>query len=137
MFGTIALLGGLGAFLFLLYSSMVYALPITIGLWAGFWAMHAGAGVGSILAGAAAGAIAFELGQLVIATSRSPVIRWIVLLSFTVPAVIAGYSMILQISELGAASLIWRHLFAVVGAGAIGCTAILRLLPPPLSTPRT
>jgi hypothetical protein len=137
MFGTIALLDGLGAFLFLLYSSMVYALPITIGLWAGGWAMHAGAGVGSVLIGAAAGAAAFALGQLVIATNRSPLIRWIVLLSFTVPAVIAGYSMILQLAELGAASLVWRHLFAVVGAGAIGCTAILRLLPPPLSTPRT
>src|SRR5205823_1250470 len=113
MFGMITLLGGLGTFLFLLYSSMVYALPVTIGLWAGFWAMHAGAGVSSILIGAAAGAIAFALGQLVIATSRSPVIRWIVLLSFTVPAVIAGYSMILQLAELGVASLVWRHIFAV------------------------
>ena len=80
MFGTIALLGGLGAFLFLLYSSMVYALPITIGLWAGFGAMHAGAGVGSVLIGAAAGAVAFGLGQLVIATNRSPLIGWIVLM---------------------------------------------------------
>src|ERR1700720_3732026 len=116
MFGTIALLGGLGAFLFLLYSTMVYAVPITIGLWAGFWAMHAGAGVGSVLIGAAAGAAAFALGQLVIGTNRSPVIRWIVLLAFTVPAVIAGYSMILQVSELGVASLAWRHILAVVGA---------------------
>jgi hypothetical protein len=137
MFGAIALLVGLGGFFILLYSSMVYALPITIGLWAGFWAMHAGAGVGSILIGAAAGAAAFALGQLVIATNRSPLIRWIVLLAFTVPAVIAGYSLILQFSELGVASLAWRHIFAVVGAATIGCTVISRLVPQPLSTPRT
>jgi hypothetical protein len=137
MFGTIALLGGLGTFLFLLYSSMVYALPITIGLWAGFWAMHAGAGVGGVLIGGAAGAAAFALGQLVIGTNQSPLIRWIVLLSFTVPAVIAGYSMILQLAGLGVASLVWRHIFAVVGAAAIACTVISRLVPQPLSKPRT
>jgi hypothetical protein len=136
MFGTIALLGGLGVFLFLLYSSMVYALPITIGLWAGFWAMHAGAGVGSVLIGLAAGAAGFALGQFVIATSRSPLIRRIVLLSFTVPAVIAGYSMILQLAQLGVASLVWRYIFAVVGAAAIACMVISRLVPQPLSTPR-
>jgi len=73
--------------------------------------------------------MAFAVGQLAIVSNRSPLIRWIVLLAFTIPAIIAGYGMILQISELGIASLVWRHIFALVGAGAIGCTVVSRLLP--------
>jgi hypothetical protein len=137
MLGAIALLAGLGTFCVLLYNAMVYALPVTIGLWAGFWAMHAGAGAGSVLIGAAAGAMAFALGELAITSNRSPLIRWIVLLASAVPAIIAGYGMILQISELGITSLVWRHIFAVVGAGAIGCTVVSRLLPQPHPTSDT
>jgi hypothetical protein len=133
MLGAIALLAGLGTFCVLLYNAMVYALPVTIGLSAGVWAMHAGAGAGSILIGATVGAVALTLGQLLISTHRSPLIRWIVLLAFMAPAVIAGYGMILHISELGVASLVWRHVFAAAGAGAIGCTVISRLVPQPLS----
>src|SRR5260370_39724263 len=107
MFGTIALLGGLGAFLFLLYSSMVYALPITIGLWAGFWAMHPGAGVGSVLIGAAAGAAAFALGQLVIATNRAPLIPGIVRILVTGPASIARCSMRRPLPALVLACWVW------------------------------
>jgi hypothetical protein len=137
MLGAIALLAGLGTFCILLFNAMVYALPVTIGLSAGFCAMHAGAGAGSVLIGAAAGAMAFAVGQLAITSNRSSLIRWIVLLAFAVPAIIAGYRMILQISELGIMSLVWRHIFAVVGAGAIGCTVVSSLLPQPLSASDT
>jgi hypothetical protein len=135
MLATIALLAGVGTFCVLLYTSAVYALPVTIGLSAGFWAMHAGAGTGSILIGAAAGALTLTLGELAVVTNRSPQIRWTVLLAFTLPAIIAGYSMILQICELGISSLVWCHIFAVVGAGAIGFAVVTRLLPQPVSQP--
>jgi len=45
MLGAIALVAGLGTFCVLLYNAMVYALPVTIGLSTGLWAMHAGAGL--------------------------------------------------------------------------------------------
>jgi ABC-type spermidine/putrescine transport system permease subunit II len=79
----------------------------------------------------------FALGQLVMTRHGSPLVRSIVVLAFAVPAVIAGYTMILQFSELGVASLAWRHIIAVVGAATIGCTVISRLMPQSLSTPRT
>src|SRR5262249_52294323 len=91
MLAVIGLLAGFGTFCVLLYSSVVYALPVTVGLWAGICAMNSGAGAGSVLIGAAVGALAFALGQLVVETNRSPLVRWIVLLAFTVPAIIAGY----------------------------------------------
>ena len=54
-----------------------------------------------------------------------------VILLFAVPAAIAGYSVVIQVSELGlVAPQIWRHVFAVIGAAFIGGTAIARLATP-------
>lgn len=131
MVGSIVLMfAGLGAFCVLLYACAVYALPVAVGLWAGYWAMQTGAGLGSVAIGLAAGAMVFVLGQVILATSRSLLIRWIILLAFTVPAIVAGYSMMLQFSEFGVPSAVWRHVFAAIGAAAIGCTAIARLAAP-------
>jgi len=127
MIGAIALLVvGLGVLCTLLYACAVYALPVAIGLWAGYRAMHTGAGVGTILIGLAAGGISFGITQAMLATRR-PLLVWITLLAFTVPAVVAGYSLVLQFSELGIPSPIWRHVFAVLGATAVGCTVVARL----------
>jgi hypothetical protein len=79
-----------------------------------------------VVIGFAAGAAVFALGQLTFTASRSLLLRWVVLLVFTVPAVIAGYSMMLQFSEFGVPSAIWRHIFAVAGATAVGCTILAR-----------
>jgi hypothetical protein len=93
------------------------------------------------LVGLAAGVFVFLLGQVVLAWNRSPWLRGLVILVFTAPAAYAGYSMVLQLSELGIPSPIWRHVFAVIGGVAIGCTTIARLasLPEvrPARTPAT
>ncbi|HEY5339169.1 MAG TPA: hypothetical protein VIJ85_13260 [Rhizomicrobium sp.] len=125
--GIILCIVGLGAFCVLLFNFAVYMLPAYIGLSAGWWAINSGAGVGGILVGLAAGVFVFLLGQVFLAWNRSLVLRSLVILIFAVPAAYAGYSIVLQISELGIPSPIWRHVFAVIGSIAIGCTTIARL----------
>lgn len=128
---SIALMfAGVSALCLLLYLGAVYALPAAVGFWAGICALHSDAGIGSVAVGLIAGAFAFALGQLLLGTVRSPAIRWAVLLAFIAPAVYAGYSVVLQLAEIAIPSPIWRHLFAVVGAIVIGCTAVARLAVP-------
>ena len=126
-FSIILTVLGLGAFCALLYNFAVYALPAFVGFSVGFWAIHSGAGVGSIVVGFAAGLIVLLAGQVAFAKSRSLLLRWLLVLLFAAPAAWAGYSVVLQLSELGVPSPVWRHVFAVIGAVVIGCTAVARL----------
>jgi len=119
----------IGAFAVLLYKAAIYALPFAIALWAGSWAYSTGAGVGCVVVALIAGAGAFVLGQLAL-RSQNLLIRWIVVLLFVVPAVVAGYSMVLQLSEFGIPSLVWRHVFAFVGAVIVGWASFARLIMP-------
>jgi hypothetical protein len=118
---------GIGALCLLMYACAIYALPVAIGFWAGFWALNSGAGIGSIAVGLVAGALVFALGQVVFGTVRSSAVRWAVLLAFLAPALYAGYSMALQLSDIGIASPVWRHVFAVIGAIAVGASTAARL----------
>ncbi len=126
-FSIILTVLGLGAFCALLYKLAVYALPAFVGFSVGFWAIHSGAGLGSIVMGFAAGLIVLLVGQVAFAKSRSLLLRWLLVLLFAAPAAWAGYSLVLQLSELGVPSPLWRQIFAAVGAAVIGCTAIARL----------
>ena len=131
-FSIILTILGLGAFCALLYNFAVYALPAFVGFSVGFWAIHSGAGLGSIVVGFVAGLVVLLAGQVAFAKSRSLLLRWLLVLLFAAPAAWAGYSLVLQLSELGVPSPVWRHMFAVIGAAVIGCTAVARLaaLPP-------
>ena len=126
-FSIILTILGLGAFCALLYKLAVYALPAFVGFSVGFWAIHCGAGVGSIVVGFSGGLIVLLAGQVAFAKSRSLLLRWLLALVFVAPAAWAGYSLVLQLSELGVPSPVWRHVFAVIGAAVIGCTAVARL----------
>jgi len=126
-FSIILTILGLGAFCALLYNFAVYALPAFVGFSAGFSAIHSGAGVGSIVVGFAAGLVVLLAGQVAFAKSRSLLLRWLLVCLFAAPAAWAGYSLVLQLSELGVPSTAWRHVFAAIGAVVIGCTAIARL----------
>ncbi|MFZ0694026.1 MAG: hypothetical protein WAN51_07735 [Alphaproteobacteria bacterium] len=77
--------------------------------------------------GFVAGLVVFLAGQVAFAKSRSLFLRWLLVLLFAAPAAWAGYNVVLQLSELGVPSPVWRHVIAVVGAAVIGCTAIARL----------
>ena len=121
---------GLGAFCALLYNFAVYALPAFVGFSVGFWATRSGAGIGSIVVGFAAALIVFLASQVAFAKSRSVPLRWLLVLLFAAPAAWAGYSVVLQLSELGVPSPAWRQIFAVIGAAVIGYTAVVRLVAP-------
>ena len=131
VFGMLMTLLGLGAICALLYYSAVFALPVFVGLSAAFWALSAGAGVDGVLVGLAAGAIVFVIGQLVCRRSRSFAVRWTIVLIFALPAMVAGYSLVFQLSELGVPSLAWRHVLAIIGAAIIGFAAIAQLAKSP------
>lgn len=132
--GLVLVLAAVGFFCVLLFKFAVYALPAAIGVSVGYWAVTTGAGVvGGALAGIVAGVLVFVLGQVVFTSSRSVVVRGAVATVFVVPAVWAGYSLALQLSEVaGTTSSLWRHVFAVLGAAIIGWVAFTRLANSPV-----
>jgi hypothetical protein len=127
---------GIGLFCSLMFTLAVYALPFSIGLSASIAALHGGAGViGALLVGIFAGGLTLGIGQIAFAIVRPLVLRAIIAATFAVPAAIAGYHVILGLSQIGVPSLVWRQLFASMGAVFIGATAWARmtLLAEPLS----
>ena len=129
--GILLVLAAIGMFCVLLFNFAVYVVPAFVGLSAFFWAVHSGAGVGSAIVGFGAGGFVFALGQFALA-SRYAALRWLVILVFTLPAAYAGYSIIMELSELGIIpSPLWQHVFAVIAGVAVACTTITRLLGPP------
>lgn len=134
---------GIGLFCLLLIRFAIYALPAFVGISIGFWALKTGAGAfGAICAGILAGSITFGIGQVVFTTSRSIVTRTVVAGLYVVPAIWAGYTSILQLSEFaGTTSSLWRHAFAIVGSLSIGYMAFTRLatpledIPAPMASP--
>jgi hypothetical protein len=131
--GLVLVLAAVGVFCILLFKFAIYALPAAIGVSVGYWAVTTGAGVvGGTLAGIVAGVLVFVLGQVVFTSSRSVLVRSIVAAIFVIPAIWAGYSLILQLSEMaGTSSPAWRHVFAVVGAAVIGWVSFTRLAKSP------
>lgn len=56
----------------------------------------------------------FLVAKLALA-NRYAALHWLKILMFTVPAAYAGYSIVLELSELAIiSSLIWQHIFAVM-----------------------
>lgn len=108
----------------------VYAVPFFVAVSVGMLAFNSGAGViGALLVGIIAGASTLVLGQTAFAMTRSTVLRAGDRAIFAVPAAIAGYHVILAMSQIGASSLAWREVFACVGAVSFGATAWMRLTP--------
>jgi hypothetical protein len=119
---------GIGLFCWLIFMLAVYALPFFVAVNAGLMAFHNGAGVlGAPLVGIAAGAVALAIGQTAFAIARSPILRAAIAVAFAVPAAIAGYHVVLVMSQIGVPSPAWREAFACLGAAFIGVTAWTRL----------
>jgi hypothetical protein len=136
VFGLLITALGLGSACALLYYCAVFALPVFISLSVAFWALNAGAGVASAFVGFAAGVIVFLIGQLACSHSCSLAVRWGIALLFALPAAVAGYSLVLQISELGVPSIVWRHVLAIIGAMLIALTAMAQVRKSPTESPR-
>lgn len=112
----------------LLFTLATYALPLFVGVLAAHWAYGLGAGVlGAPLAGLIAAVATFIGAQFLLVTVRSPIARVTVALLFIVPAAIAGFSAAHGLARIGVPSGIWRDIFGVVGALAVGCAAWVRL----------
>ena len=102
--------------------------PTFAGLTVGLEAFHSGAGViGALLVGLLAGGATLALGQVAVASTRTPLIHFILGLVYGLPAAIAGYHVSFALAGIGMPSSVWRTAFAVIGAIASGCTAFSRL----------
>jgi hypothetical protein len=119
---------GIGVFCWLIYTLAVYALPFFVAINAGIWAFHSGAGVlGTPLVAVAAGGMSLAIAQIAFAMTRSLILRAIIAALFALPATLAGYHVVLALAQMGVPSLVWREVFACVGAVFIGGTAWTRL----------
>ena len=119
---------GLGLFCWLIFALAVYAVPFFVAVSIGMLTFNSGAGViGALLVGIIAGALTLVLGQTAFARTRSTILRGAIGAAFAVPAAIAGYHVVLAMSQVGVPSLAWREVFACLGAVSVGATAWVRL----------
>jgi hypothetical protein len=126
--GLILSMFGIGLFCWLIFTLAVYALPFFVALMAGMAAFHGGAGViGALLVGIVAGALTLGIGQIAFAVVRPLPLRAAIAATFAIPAAIAGYHAVLGLSQIGVPSLLWREVFAWIGAVFIGGTAWTRM----------
>lgn len=126
--GFILSVFGIGLFCWLIFTLAVYALPFFVGLTAGMAAFNGGAGViGALLVGVIVGALTLCVGQIAFAVVRPLPLRAAIAAAFTIPAAIAGYHAVLGLSQIGVPSLLWREVFAWIGAIFIGGTAWTRM----------
>lgn len=137
---TIAIIlsvAGLGFLCWLAFNLAVHALPFFVGVAAGLFAQHSGAGpFGTIAIGLIAGAATLVIGQFIFATVRSPLPRALMTTLFASPAAVAGYHLVLGLSAIGMTSDPWRHVFAVIGAIVVGSTAWARFTAHPFEKPK-
>jgi hypothetical protein len=126
--GLLLNFAGIGLFCWLIFMLAAYALPFFVGLTVFMMALHGGAGIlGAPLVGIAAGGMTLAIGQTAFAMTHSVIIRAIIAALFAVPATLAGYQVVFAMSQLGVPSLVWREIFACLGAVFIGGAAWTRL----------
>ena len=126
--GLLLNIAGIGLFCWLIFTLAVFALPFFVGLNVFMMALHSGAGIfGAAIAGIATSGVTLAIGQTAFAITRSVIIRAIIAALFAVPATLAGYQVVFVMSQFSVPSLIWREIFACLGAVFIGGTAWTRL----------
>jgi hypothetical protein len=119
---------GLGLFCWLIFALAVYAVPFFVAVSIGTLTFHSGAGaIGALLVGIVAGASTLVLAQTAFAMTRSTILRAAIGAVFAVPAAVAGYHVVLAMSQIGVPSMAWREAFACLGAVSIGASAWMRL----------
>jgi hypothetical protein len=128
LLNILLLVGTVGVLCWLLFTLAIYALPVAVGVTLGLWAHGGGAGPtgGFIVGTLAAGAVAI-LGQLTFAFARPLWIRLVVAILFAGPAVVAGYATTHGIAKYLMPSDGWQMAFSIVGAVAVGVTALFRM----------
>ncbi|MCE2564604.1 hypothetical protein [Komagataeibacter sp. FNDCF1] len=118
---------GIGFLCWFFFTVAVFALPCAAGLMAALWAFDTGAGLlGAVIIGFVAGAATFILGQIAFACVPWAWLRLLIVLLYTVPAIIMGYSTTHGIAQMMMPSVAWQFFFSVIGAIAVGITAFIR-----------
>ena len=119
---------GLGFFCWLLFTLAVFALPFFAGITAGAWAHDTGAGwLGAILVGVIAAGLTLGIGQVLLGIVRPLWARMLIALAFVAPAAVAGYHATHGIVKHTMPSETWQLVLSVIGAIAVGITAIARV----------
>lgn len=115
----------------LAYRLATHALPFMIALAAARFAYGTGAGlVGAGLVALAAAAASFAILAFLFAAARAPILRLTIALVFAAPAAVAGYAIVHGVAAEIVPSPIWRQIFSVMGAIAVGISALARLAAP-------
>jgi hypothetical protein len=115
-----------------IFSLAIYALPAFIGLSAFFALLAVGQGeLLAVIAGVLAGGVTWGVGKTAFAATRSMPLRLLIAITFAAPSAIAGYHLLYGFSALGLPSEAWRQIIGVIGALAIGATALARLAADP------
>ncbi|WP_345770727.1 hypothetical protein [Brucella intermedia] len=123
-----ALIAGMCA---LAYTLAIYVLPFMIAVHAARLAFITGAGyIGAGIVGLFAAGASFGFLAYLYATLRSPVLRLAIAVIFTVPAIIAGYSLVHGVAREAVPSDIWRTIFSLIGGAAVGAAALAKLADP-------
>ncbi len=110
------------------YNLAIYALPVMAAITAAQYAWGAGAGV--LMSGFAAGAAALLSIALVIGVlgfAKNPLLRFMALVLFAVPAVVAGYALVYGITKNAIDSSLVLNLLGGIGGLVIGVSAIINL----------
>ncbi|GGA43600.1 hypothetical protein [Pelagibacterium lentulum] len=110
------------------YNLAIYALPVMAAITSAQYAWGAGGGVlMSGVAAAGAALLSIALVFVVLGFARNPVLRFIALALFAVPAVIAGYALVYGITKNAIDSSLARNLLGGIGGLVIGVSAIVNL----------
>jgi len=126
--GLVLNTAGLGLLCWLIFALAVYAVPFFAAVSVGMLTFNSGGGVvGALLVGVLAGASTLVMGQIAFAMTRSAILRATIGAVFAIPAALAGYHVVLAISQIGVPSLAWREIFACLGAISVGAAAWMRL----------
>ena len=126
--GILLSIAAIGFFCWLLFTLAVFALPFFAGVTAGTWAYTGAGWLGAIIVGALAAGLTFDIGQLLLVFVRPLWARIAIALAFVAPAAIAGYHATHGIVKHTMPSEGWQLAFSVVGAIAVGVTALTRMV---------
>jgi hypothetical protein len=128
IFGPLLVIAGIGFFCWLLFTLAVFALPFYAGLTVGVWAFHTGAGwLGGAVVGVIAAGATFGVGQLALALVPWTWLRLAIVIVYAAPATVAGYYATHAIAQMAMPSATWQMIFSLIGAVAVGITALIRI----------
>lgn len=126
--GVIVIIAGLIALCWTCFNLAVYALPVMVGIFTGHAAYDAHwHWLGIIASGVGAAIVTLAAGNVALTFIRPIWARLLIAAAFMVPAAIVGYYATFGLVALVQVAGIWQIILAVIGAGCVGVTAVVRV----------